>query len=421
MHQRQTVHLVLLSTGSLACGIAGQWAIFTALGPGAETDAFFAALVLPQVLLAIAAAPLLNVLVPLLSVAEDAERCGFAWLLLAALGAGGVALALLLALFAPLWVPLTIPGFSGAQLALTILLARIQMLVFVLAVMALILSAAAQSAGRFVRVERATLVGSLVGLAMIIVMVPSFGIIAAAWAAVLRVTVQGAILLPLLGLPQRTHAAGELGGRVWTRMRPLLVSGALAKTDPLIDRALLSMAPGGALSLFQLAQGLLAAAIEIVSRSWIVPAMPALARTALADPAACRRHLRLLLVRTAVAFSVAFAFLVAVGHDLLRLVLEFGRFSSTDVAQLWWLLLGLSGVAFGACIGQIAAAGFYARGDTATPARLSIVSFAFFAPLKVGAFFAFGLPGVIGACSAYYVTNALAQLFLLQRRMKEEG
>lgn len=404
-----------MSSGSIACGIAGQWVLLTAIGPGADTDAYFAALVLPQVLLAVVAGPLLNVLVPLLSTVDAAERRRTGWLLVAVLGSASALATLILALLAPTWVPLTIPGFAEPQLALTVMLVRLQMLASALSVIALVLSAAAQSAGRFVRVESATLAGSMLGLGLTIVLVPGMGVVAAAWAGIARVIVQGAIIVPLLGLPRRGHGAWELARRAWSGMKPLIVSGALAKTDPLIDRVLLSLAPGGMLSLFQLAQGLFAAAIEVVNRSWIAPALPALARDATGDPAAYRSRLRRLLVMTAVALFVAIAVLIVAGQELLRFVLEYGHVSADDITQLWWTLLGLSGVLVGASIGQIGASGFYARGDTATPARLAMVSFACFAPLKVAAFYGFGVAGLVGACSGYYLTNALALLWLLRR------
>lgn len=77
----QSLHLALLALGTLACGMAGQWLLFTVIGAGEETDAYFAALVVPQVFLAIVGA-LLHALVPLLAQYEAPDRRRLVWALL---------------------------------------------------------------------------------------------------------------------------------------------------------------------------------------------------------------------------------------------------------------------------------------------------------------------------------------------------
>ena len=70
---QQAVSLGILSGANLLITIIIQWQVLTVLGPGPETDAFFASVTIPQLLLSIVTGSLVHVLVPLLS-GEKQER-----------------------------------------------------------------------------------------------------------------------------------------------------------------------------------------------------------------------------------------------------------------------------------------------------------------------------------------------------------
>ncbi|MBK7899120.1 MAG: hypothetical protein KA603_14270 [Azonexus sp.] len=410
----QSLHLALLALGTLACGMAGQWLLFTVIGAGEETDAYFAALVVPQVFLAIVGGALLHALVPLLAQYEAPDRRRLVWaLLLRGIGPTLAAVSFL-ALTAPLWMRLIAPGFSGSQWDQSIAQARIQALALGVSLIALLLAAGAQAAGRSRRVERASFAGALLNLAIIAWLVSSLGALSAAWANVGRAVLQCLLIVPLFGLPVFGDQRGDILPTLWGRMRPLLVGTSLPKADPLIDRNLMSLTADGTLSLFQLAQVLISSVIEIINRAWVAPALPVLARCAEAPVEYAQRVRGLMLTISLITVAVVFP-LVVVGHGLLQWVLEHGRFSGDDVTRLWWIMVGLAGVLIGGGLGQAGSAAFYARGDTLTPARLALTSFCVFAPLKVGAFFILGLPGLVVACSAYYLTNALILTVMLRR------
>ena len=102
-----------------------QWFVLTRLGPGVQSDALFAATMVPQLVLVVLSGSLTHVLVPLLSTTEDAFTHSDSWMFFqgAALIFGGAAI--VLALAASLWVPLTVPGFTDLQTVLTVHLVRI--------------------------------------------------------------------------------------------------------------------------------------------------------------------------------------------------------------------------------------------------------------------------------------------------------
>ena len=124
---RNTVTLGAIAALNVAMGFAFVIYTVAALGPGRLTDAFFAAMVIPQLISAIGVASLGNVITPLLANQSEEIARAHAWQLSAVVAGVGVALSLLLALLAPVWVPLTVPGFDAAGVGLTVELARIHL------------------------------------------------------------------------------------------------------------------------------------------------------------------------------------------------------------------------------------------------------------------------------------------------------
>ena len=64
---KQAMQLGTLSAASIGVAFLFQWYVLTQLGPGMETDAFFAGMTLPQLVLAVISGSLMHVLVPLTS------------------------------------------------------------------------------------------------------------------------------------------------------------------------------------------------------------------------------------------------------------------------------------------------------------------------------------------------------------------
>ena len=125
---RRAIILAGVSSLNVVVGFASQWYIFTTLGPGRETDAYFAALVIPTLVLAVVSGSLMHVLVPLLSVGDDEAFRREAWTFFQGIALGFGAVAVPLALAAQWWVPLPVPGFGQEARDLTVHIVRVQLL-----------------------------------------------------------------------------------------------------------------------------------------------------------------------------------------------------------------------------------------------------------------------------------------------------
>jgi putative peptidoglycan lipid II flippase len=415
---RLGVVLGLLSALGILVNLAYQWYVLTRVGPGSQTDALFAGMMVPQLVLAVVGGSLGYVMVPLLSTEDQESRRPLAWTLLQGMALFWAAVAALLMLLAPLWVPLAVPGFDEPTTHLAVHLSRIQLLSLVFSGVTGVQAAAYQARHRFISAEAAPFVAALVGFGFVVWALPRLGISAAAWGLVIRSGCQTLLQAPALGRyhpPTRHPGLGE----AWRRLLPLLSGASYYKADGFVDRLLASLGPSGALSLYHLSLQLYSSLHVVLNRAVAAPAVPSLARSAAAQDwrgftRISRDRLRVMLLVTIGLLPV----LVFVGRPTLSAFLAHGLFSQARVEQLWWILILLCGVWVGGAAGQVLSTSFYTRGDTRTPTRIGVIGFTFAIALKLLAFKYFGIRGLAAAASLYYLGNATALYLTLRRDLR---
>jgi putative peptidoglycan lipid II flippase len=415
---RQALTLGSISASAIAVAFLQQWYVLVVIGPGRQTDALFAGMAIPQLILAVVSGSLVHVIVPLLAAEETEKARSDAWVLLTAVSTLFAAVAAVLIVSASLWAPLLFPGFGSDAAALLVSLVRIQLVGMIGIAAAGVISAWLHSRRRFVRAELSQLAAAVLTFAALIWALPRFGITSAAWLAAARAILVVALLLPLLGLPTLSpNSARGVLREAWRRIRPLLVGNTYFKTDPVVDRFLASMAPPGQLSLLHLAQQLFNAAAQVVHTALTAPVVPLLAADAaagrwLAFQTAVRRRTALILALTAAFYAV----LIFAGRPLLMLLIGRGGVTADNVHFLWILLLALGGVLTAGAAAGVTSAAFYARGDTRTPTLLGMVTYTIYVPLKIVAFVKWGVIALAVATSLFAIVNFVLQFVLLERR-----
>ncbi|MEI7590320.1 MAG: lipid II flippase MurJ, partial [Deltaproteobacteria bacterium] len=246
---KQSIQLGTLSVVNIGIAFLFQWYVLTQLGPGMETDALFAGMTLPQLVLAVISGSLMHVLVPLLA-GEDEDRLRHdAWGFLVLVGGLFGLLATILYVTAPWWIPITVPGFSDAGRTLTVDLTRIQLIGMVFTAINGVQWATYHARQQFVRAEFTPILASTFSLLLLIWALPRFGVVAAAWISTLRMALQTLLLAPGMGKPVCPNLKSVAIQQAWQRIKPLLLGTVYYKTDPLVDRFLLSTASSGSLSL----------------------------------------------------------------------------------------------------------------------------------------------------------------------------
>jgi putative peptidoglycan lipid II flippase len=407
---RLNLALGWLAASNLGVTAVMHWYVITSLGLGPATDALFAGMVVPQLVLAVVAGSLMHVLVPLLAIEGGQSFGEVAWGLVLGVAALFTLVAASLFASAQVWVGWLLPGFSDDAHALTVTLTRIQLPGMVFAAVTSVLWSAYHARSRFIWAELSPLLAGLLTLAGLMLTLPRFGVAAAAWATVGRGALQTMLLLPGLGAWRRPDLAGPVMREAWRRLRPLLAGTTYYKADPLVDRFLSSMAPAGGLSILYVGQQIWGALAQIINKAVAAPMVPVLARQAREGRwAEFHSHYRRRLAVLALLTGSGLVLFVLLGEPVLRLVIGRGGVTEETVTNLWWIMIALAGLLVGGTMGQITSAAFYAKGDTRTPTRLGMITFTGYVPLKVAAFLLFGLPGVALSTSLFFVSNLVLQ------------
>ena len=412
---KQTLILACLAGASILVLLLLQWYVITQLGVGSETDALFAGMVIPQLILSVVSSSLTHVLVPLLSTADESTFKENAWGFFLAISVAFAVLALILFASADYWVPWLFPGFTDAGAALAIRLTKIQLLSMVSTAAVSVLWSVYHAQQKFIWVELAALLAGVLALLVLTQTLSRFGVVAAAWAIVIRTALQVLLLLPVLGVPRRFSWRGTAMKDALRRLRPLLLGASYYRTDVLVDRFLSSLAGAGGLSLLYLGQQIYGVANFLLEKAITSPMVPLLARQAGQDEwLSLRESFRHRLILMAAVTGVMYLGFLLAGEWFLTLLVGHGGVTSENVHSLWLIMVALAGLLIGGAMGQITSTTFYAIGDTRTPTRLSVLSFTFYVPLKVFAFVRYGLTGLAVVTTIYYFANLIVQTVVLE-------
>ena len=413
---KQTLTLALLAGANILMTLLFQWYVITQLGLGIGTDALFAGMAVPQLILMVVSSSLTHVLVPLLATENELTFRQNAWGFFLSVSGLFTVLALILFVTATYWVPWLVPGFSGPARVLTLSLTRIQLISMIFTASASVLWSVYHARQRFIWVESSTLLSNVVALALIWKLLAIYGITGAAIVIVLRTALQVGLLMPGLGRWQRPQLNSQAMREAWRRIRPLLVGTAYYRTDPLVDRFLASMAPTGGLSLLYIGQQIYGVANVVAEKALAAPMVPQLAIEANAGRWSAFRSIyqkRLLLVGGLTLLG--YVVLLVAGERILNLLIGHGGVTQENVHLLWLIMVALAGFFIGGAMGQITSTTFYATGDTRTPTRMSVVTYTIYIPAKVIGFMYYGLMGLAVVTSIYLFVNLIVQVLLLER------
>ncbi len=410
---KQVIALGCLAVINLAIIVLLQYYIVARFGVGGNTDALFAGMTIPQLVLTIINSSLMHVLVPLLSGEKEKQIYYDSWAFLYLSGAFFAFIGIALGVTAGFWIPLIVPGFTPELQTQTIYLTRIQLVGIFFAAITGVQWAVYHARKRFIKAEFCALTASVLAFLSLFILIPVAGIVGAAWALTLRTILLALFLLPVMGKPVWPDLRNKQVMAAWSRLRPLIVGTIYFKTDPLVDRYLLSSATVGSLSLFYLAQQIYGAVAQIFNKAVTTPYVPALSEIYKNGEykdvnKLFFRYLTISLLTGLAAYMVFALF----GEYLLRIIFPPDHTKFSNIEELYWLLVFLGGVLVGSIVGQIEASSFYSCGDTKTPTRMSIITYTIFIPLKVFAFHYWQIKGLALCITLYYITNCLI-MFLL--------
>lgn len=412
---KQTLTLASLAGTNILVTLLFQWYVITQLGVGIETDALFAGMAVPQLILLVVSSSLTHVLVPLLATENEITFRQNAWGFFLGVSALFTMLALALFVTATYWVPWLVPGFSQPAQLLTVSLTRIQLVSMIFTASLSVLWSVYHARQKFIWVELSALLSSLISLLLLIKILAIYGVVGAAMLIVLRTGLQIIWLLPGLGRWQWPEWNSPGMREAWRRIRPLLIGTLYYRTDLLVDRFLASMAPAGGLSLLYIGQQIYGVANVVAEKAIAAPMVPLLAiQAGAAKWPAFRRSYRQRLLAMGGLTGLGYIILLVVGERILNLLIGHGGLTKDNVHLLWLIMVALVGVFIAGAMGVVTSKTFYAMGDTRTPTRMSIVTYTLYVPAKVIAFMQYGLIGLAVVTSIYLFVNLIIQVLLLE-------
>jgi putative peptidoglycan lipid II flippase len=396
-----------------------QWYLVVKLGAGPQSDALFASMVLPQLILNVVSGSLSFVLVPMLATTDGEVFGKEVSNFLGALGLLFAAIGLVLCVTAGLWVPLIVPGFSAQGKAITVPLAQIQLIGMFFTGVGAVPTAAYQAQHRFVYPASATALASVLALLFLVFALPRMGVAAGAWGMSLRAFLQFALQLPAMLPLKLPNWRDEKFHEAIRKLRPLILGTSYYKTDQLVDRLLASMAPAGMLSLLHLSQQMYAAGNQVVVTAIAAPAVPVLAGYASnGDAQAFERKMMRTLKVLMLLGALVFLLIVFPGYYVFDFVFGHGKLAASEIKELWIIMIAFGGFWMTGLSGQILSTSFFAMSDTKTPTKIGVVGFTLGIGLKVAGFMLFGVWGIAIGTGLYMAFNSLVMYWILEKRLR---
>jgi putative peptidoglycan lipid II flippase len=412
---KNKILIAVLAFANIVLGFVFQWMGFTHIGVGANSDALVAGLVLPQFILVVVGNSLTNVIVPIMSGLDARQSKADSWGYVVIVGVVFAVISFATYFSAEIWMKIICRGFSRESLAAAVELTRILILGIAFTAVQGVQFAYFYANAQFIVVECVLLAANLLSIIFLAVTLAGMGAEAMAWGMVIRAGVASLLLMVPMGVPIFDSVRADKVIPVWKKVKPLLMGAAFFKTDPLIERYLLSSAPSGFITLYYLAQQLFGSFHQVFNKSIANPVMQKLSATYKANSGQSFERV----VNESLLFATSLFFVVTVlfgllGEYVLSFIFDYKNFTESKIIQLWWIMVWMWGVLLGGGISQILVNAFYASHDTVLPVKISVVNYAISIPIKFYCFMHFGVKGLAIATSLYFVADSVVQYVFLR-------
>ena len=428
---------LILTVAALASRLLG-WlrllVIGSQFGASRELDAYFAAFRIPDAIFQLVVAGALSAaLIPVFAGYRARGQDKEAWQLassvinLVMLALAG--LALVMAILAPIIVPIVAPGFDAPTTELTIRLTRIMLISPVLIGMGAVVTGILNSYQRFTAGAVAPLVYNVAIILAAVVLAPLIGVEGLAIGVAVGSLAHLLVQLPSLArVGQRYEITIGLGHpgvrRVALLMGPRMLGLAAGQVNFIVSTVLASGLAAGSLTAYNYAFQLSQIPVGVVGVSVAVALFPTLSQdAALGRRSEIRRQvagsLRVLIFIAAILTAI----MIVLREPLASVFFQYGLFSRESAEQtagaLGFFAVGL--VAH--VVVHVLTRAFYAMQDTRTPVTWAIVAVAINVPLMVWLVEPMGVEGLALALSISSVLEVLGLLWSLRRRIEsvEEG
>jgi putative peptidoglycan lipid II flippase len=334
------------------------------------------------------------------------------------------ALSLVMAILAPVFVPIVAPGFDAPTTELTIRMTRVMLISPVLIGMGAVVSGILNSYQQFTVPSIAPLLYNLAIIGAAIFLAPVMGVEGLAVGVAIGSLAHLAVQLPSLArVGQRYDLTIGLGHpgvrRVAWLMGPRTLGLAAGQVNFLVSTVLASGLPEGSLTAYNYAFQLSQIPVGVIGVSIAVALFPTLSTDAALGRIGEIRRQVANAVRVLVFIAAPLtAIMVVLREPLTSVFYQYGLFgqSATDrtASTLLFFALGL----VGHIVVHVLTRAFYAMQDTRTPVAWAIVAVAINVPLMAVLVGPMGVEGLALALSISSVLEVIGLLWFLRRRIE---
>lgn len=427
-----TAAALIIAAASLVSNIVGvlrDHTLAATFGAGNALDAYYAAFRVPDfiynlVIVGSLSAGFIPVFAEYLETKEKREAWRLAENVLSVVGATMAGLCILLALFAPILVPMTVPGFSPEKMALTIRMARIMFLSPFFLGLSAVMGGILQATRRFVAFSIAPVVYNLGIIFGATVLVPRIGVEGVAWGVVMgafmHFCVQASVALRL-GLQKIPMPSLQMDGvrRILRLMAPRTAGLAVSQLNLVILLIFASALSAGSVAVFNLANNLQSFAVSVIGISYAVAAFPVLSKAAGRKDMENYRSALGGTARKITFFILPFtAIFFLLRAQIVRLALGSGEFGWDDTIRTADVLGVFTVSLLGQSLVALYARAFYAVQDTKRPLMIALISEA----VNLGLAYALRGPyGITGLVIAFTAATYIQLSLLLWQLRKHHG
>lgn len=404
----------------LSVNVLSQVVVLKAIGAGQVSDAYMAAQALPAVISSILIVAFQSVWLPVFVKAAVSK---YEWLEVQ----GNAQLFLLIPTFLTglllwismnLWIPVLFPGFNNDQLQLTSLMTPLFLFASALSCHSGLYITALRSINKYYIAELIPLFVTVFFLVGIYFLIPIYGIVVAAYLAILRSLIITILLHFFVGRPKYNFSVLTNKNQLINQLTVILTGSSLFKTSPLVDRYWSSHAASGGLTIYNLAITSMGAISSVFDRSVCVPNVSQISKAvANHDYKRVKRLYRYSITEITVISMFIEAMMYFSYPIFIYILSTWVNLTNTLATDVWLLCMLLIGYTQASAAGSIIVGSFYAMGDMRTPMRIGFIGFVLSLLVKSIFFLFYGLKGMAFATSLYYVFNALVMFILLERKV----
>ncbi|HEX2142632.1 MAG TPA: murein biosynthesis integral membrane protein MurJ, partial [Candidatus Limnocylindria bacterium] len=338
-------------------------------------------------------------------------------------------LSLVMAIFAPLLVPIVAPGFDAPTTELTIRMTRVMLLSPVLIGMGAVVSGILNSYERFAVPSLAPLAYNLAIILAAIFLAPFMGVEGLAVGVAVGSLAHLVIQLPELGrVGQRydlTIGLSHPGVRkvVWL-MGPRMLGLAAGQLNFIVSTVLASGLPEGSITAYNYAFQLSQIPVGVLGVSVAIALFPSLSRdAALGRLPDIRRQVAgslRILVFLAAPLTAA---LIVLAEPIASVFFQYGLFGERSAERTAGALVFFAIGLVGHIVVHVLNRAFYAMQDTRTPVTFAMIAVAINLPLMAWLVGPMGVQGLALALSISSLLEVAALLWALRRRIEsiEDG